>query len=121
MCATFCHFAKQSRGNRVASFVLSVFESEIAGILCIALLFPVKFVAGGQPPPMPVFDTSSGLPAGADLGGDLKDLHGRRLIPGRLGDPYSLDGRYSIRDAIVLVIPIDQCLPPDRVSNIFAS
>ncbi len=37
MCGTFCHFAKPSRGNNVAPFVLSVFESEFAGILLVAL------------------------------------------------------------------------------------
>jgi len=38
MCGTFRHFAKPSRpGNNVAPFVLSVFESEFAGILLVAL------------------------------------------------------------------------------------
>src|SRR5258708_40134215 len=37
MCGTFCYFAKPSRGNNVAPFVLSVFESEFAGILLVAL------------------------------------------------------------------------------------
>ena len=37
MCGTFCHFAKPSRGNNVAPFVFSVFESEFADILLVAL------------------------------------------------------------------------------------
>ena len=41
MCGTFCHFAEPSCGNNVAPFVLSVFESEFAGILLVA---PATFV-----------------------------------------------------------------------------